>query len=179
MTYRNVLIAVGLFALLLGGVLYWFVPAIHPLAPPAVVGPLTFYVIEVSNKKVLSYNSVNHAEQIWITVEVDPSNPRVPVGGLRVYLPRLFQETALIGPDGSRQKFFSAHEGEMRTWYDKLRKNGTISYLRMELGFDNKKHWKTAILSTHFLGAYNMWDTNTDALAVAGKTLLLGPIRLR
>ena len=177
MKQRKRLTIALLGSVLVSAVLYGLVVAMRPLAPPVVMGPYKFRVIDVSSQKMLRVTRRVPAEQVWITLEVYPSAPNMRVSDLHAYLPRLLQNVELAGPGGSRQKPFWSQPLPAIAWYDRIRKVGRASYLQMRFGFDNTAHWKAATMTVHF-DSSNWRMTDPEELVVSGKTLRISPIPL-
>ncbi len=149
----------------------------RPLAPPVVVGPYLFRVVAVSNERMRRMDRRLPAEQVWITVQLEPSDPKKQTRSLHAYLPHLFENTELVGPDGSRQKPFWRQEYTSFSPYDKMQHITQFSRLQTCFGFDNTFHWKTATLMTHFDSS--KWGTfDADEMTVSGQTLRISPIKL-
>jgi hypothetical protein len=166
-----------LIGVLVSAVLTWFAVAMRSLAPVVVMGPYKFRIVAISNRRIQPLGKRLPAEQVWITLELDPSDPNKRVSDLQAYLPRLLQYVELVGPDGSRQKPFWRQPLPSIAWYDSIRKIGRASYLQMSFGFDNTAHWKTATLTAHF-DSSNWRMTDPEELTVSGKTLRISPITL-
>ena len=174
---RTRLMLVLLVGVPTSAVLYWFAISMRPLAPPAGLGPLVFRVVAVSNRSIESAEQHRPADQVWITLEVDPSNPRYKPKNLHVYLPGLFQNVELIGPDGSRQKPFCSQPLSPQAWYDSVLNIGDVRWHRMSFGFDNTAHWKTGTFTVHFSPKTDIIEE--DEWAVAGRTLRIAPVELQ
>ncbi len=179
MTNRNRLIAFILSTLVVAYAIYWFAHMIRPLPAAVAIGPLKFHVIAVSNRVEERVYMRFPAEQVWITVQIDPSDARRSVSSLELYMDTLFANMELVGPDGSRQKQFFHVEQESVAWYDRIRKIGHRSYLQMSFCFDNKAHWKTGTLTAYFDKQLPGQRMGSDQMAVVGKTLRLGPVVLQ
>lgn len=170
----------SLFALLLSGtvitVVGYRITTRHS-SPAVALGPYRFRVVDLSCLNEPSADRHWPKDQLWLTVQVDPSDPHKEVHQLHAYLPRLLQHMELIGPDGSHQKPFASQTPSSISWFDSIRKIGRSSRLQMRFGFDNRAHWKTVTLSAHFDSS--QWQmTDPEEMSVSGKTLYLSSIKI-